>query len=69
MTDPSPKAEKLGRLHTRQLFPTCWTSFGLMHQAFRPFVRPLDDATVVFPDRRGPAGTSAPRCRPPDYNP
>jgi 4-hydroxy-4-methyl-2-oxoglutarate aldolase len=43
-------------------------SLGLMHQAFRPFVRPLDDALVVFgPARTGRYERAA--MPSPDHNP
>jgi 4-hydroxy-4-methyl-2-oxoglutarate aldolase len=68
MTDPLPLAEKLGRLLYTPVVSDVLDSFGLMHQAFRPFVRPLDDAVVVF----GPARTGRyERATMPsaDYNP
>jgi regulator of RNase E activity RraA len=57
MTDPMPDppalAEKLGRLLYTAVVSDVLDSFGLMHQALRPFVRPLDETLVLF----GPART------------
>jgi len=46
-------AEKLGRLLYTPVVSDVLDGFGLMHQALRPFVRPLDEALVAF----GPART------------
>jgi 4-hydroxy-4-methyl-2-oxoglutarate aldolase len=50
MTDPDslPLADKLSRLLYTSVVSDVLDSFGLMHQALRPFVRPLDETLVVF---------------------
>jgi regulator of RNase E activity RraA len=53
MTLPLPSADELRRLLYTPVVSDVLDGFGLMHQAFRPFVRPLDEALVVF----GPART------------
>lgn len=66
--DPLALAEKLGRLLYTPVVSDVLDSFGLMHQALRPFVRPLDEALVLF----GPARTGRyePATMPsPDHNP
>lgn len=52
--DPVALAEKLGRLLYTPVVSDVLDGFGLMHQALRPFVRPLDETLVVFgPVRTG----------------
>jgi 4-hydroxy-4-methyl-2-oxoglutarate aldolase len=51
--DPLPLADKLSRLLYTSVVSDVLDSFGLMHQALRPFVRPLDETLVLF----GPART------------
>jgi regulator of RNase E activity RraA len=46
-------ADKLSRLLYTAVVSDVLDGFGLMHQAFRPFVRPLDESLVLF----GPART------------
>ena len=46
-------ADKLSRLLYTPVVSDVLDSFGLMHQALRPFVRPLDETLVLF----GPART------------
>jgi 4-hydroxy-4-methyl-2-oxoglutarate aldolase len=53
VSDPVVLAEKLSRLLYTPVVSDVLDGFGLMHQVLRPFVRPLDDALVVF----GPART------------
>ena len=48
MTPPLPPADELRRLLYTPVVSDVLDGFGLMHQAFRPFVRPLDEALVVF---------------------
>ncbi len=48
MTDPEPLSEKLSRLLYTSVVSDALDSAGLMHQALRPFVRPLDDTLVLF---------------------
>jgi 4-hydroxy-4-methyl-2-oxoglutarate aldolase len=72
MTDPSPDtiplAEKLGRLLYTSVVSDVLDSFGLMHQAFRPFVRPLDESLVLF--GRARTGRYERATMPsPDHNP
>jgi 4-hydroxy-4-methyl-2-oxoglutarate aldolase len=47
-SDPGALAEKLGRLLYTAVVSDVLDSLGLMHQSLRPFVRPLDEALVVF---------------------
>jgi len=50
MTDPDqlPLADKLSRLLYTSVVSDVLDGFGLMHQALRPFVRPLDETLVLF---------------------
>jgi regulator of RNase E activity RraA len=68
MSVPLPLADELRRLLYTAVVSDVLDGIGLMHQALRPFVRPLDDALTVF----GPARTG--RYQPvtmpsPDHNP
>jgi 4-hydroxy-4-methyl-2-oxoglutarate aldolase len=53
MTVPLPLADELRRLLYTAVVSDVLDSFGLIHQAFRPFVRPLDEQLTLF----GPART------------
>ncbi|MGE0226430.1 MAG: RraA family protein [Acetobacteraceae bacterium] len=53
MTAPLPGPADLQRLLYTPVVSDVLDSFGLMHQALRPFVRPLDDTLTLF----GPART------------
>jgi len=48
MTSPLPPSEELARLLYTPVLSDVLDSFGLMHQALRPFVRPIDEASVLF---------------------
>lgn len=48
MTAPPPSADDLRRLLYTPVVSDVLDGFGLMHQAFRPFVRPLDESLVLF---------------------
>ena len=48
MPAPLPSIDELRRLLYTPVVSDVLDSFGLMHQAMKPFVRPLDDASVVF---------------------
>jgi regulator of RNase E activity RraA len=48
MTQPLPPPEELRRLLYTPVLSDVLDSFGLMHQALRPFVRPLDETLVLF---------------------
>jgi 4-hydroxy-4-methyl-2-oxoglutarate aldolase len=53
LSDPGALGEKLSRLLYTAVVSDVLDGFGLMHQALRPFVRPLDETLVLF----GPART------------
>jgi regulator of RNase E activity RraA len=68
MTGPLPPTDDLRRLLYAPVLSDVLDSFGLMHQAFRPFVRPLDDALTLF--GRARTGRYAPATMPSaDHNP
>ncbi len=48
MPDPLPSADDLRRLLYTPVVSDVLDSLGLMHQALKPFVRPLDDSLVLF---------------------
>ena len=48
MTQPLPPPEELRRLLYTPVLSDVLDSFGLMHQAVRPFIRPLDESLVLF---------------------
>jgi regulator of RNase E activity RraA len=48
MQPPLPSPEELRRTLYASVVSDVLDSFGLMHQALRPFVRPLDDQLVLF---------------------
>src|SRR5690349_8151967 len=48
MPQAVPPPEELRRLLYTPVLSDVLDSFGLMHQALRPFVRPLDEALVLF---------------------
>lgn len=48
MPDPLPTPAELARLLYTPVLSDVLDSFGLMHQALRPFVRPLDESLVLF---------------------
>jgi regulator of RNase E activity RraA len=48
MSQPLPPAEKLRHLLYTPVLSDVLDSFGLMNQALRPFVRPLDEALVLL---------------------
>ena len=71
MSDTESMADKLRRLLYTAVVSDVLDSFGLMHQALRPFVRPLDETLVLFGQARTgryervtPAAAASP-----DYNP
>ncbi len=47
-SDQLPLADKLSRLLYTSVVSDVLDGFGLMHQALRPFVRPLDETLVLF---------------------
>ena len=68
MTQPLPTQDDLRRLLYTPVVSDVLDSFGLMHQALRPFVRPLDESLVLF--GRARTGRYEPATMPsPDYNP
>jgi len=68
MTDPLPAPEDLRRLLYTPVLSDVLDGFGLMHQAFRPFVRPLDESLVLF--GRARTGRYLPATMPSaDHNP
>ena len=68
MTAPLPSRDDLRRLLYTPVVSDVLDSFGLMHQAFRPFVRPLDESLVLF--GRARTGRYAPAVlTSPDHNP
>lgn len=48
MSPPLPPPEQLRRLLYTSVLSDVLDSFGLMHQALKPFVRPLDESLVLF---------------------
>ncbi len=48
MPAPLPPPDELARLLYTPVLSDVLDSFGLMHQALRPFVRPLDETLVMF---------------------
>lgn len=48
MTNPLPGADALRRLLYTPVVSDVLDGFGLMRQALKPFVRPLDDSLVLF---------------------
>lgn len=48
MTTPLPPPDDLARLLYTPVLSDVLDGFGLMHQALRPFVRPLDETLVLF---------------------
>ncbi|HEX5326551.1 MAG TPA: RraA family protein [Acetobacteraceae bacterium] len=48
MSDTLPVIEELRRLLYTPVLSDVLDGFGLMHQALRPFVRPVDDSLVLF---------------------
>ena len=48
MTQPLPPPEELRRLLYASVLSDVLDSFGLMHQALKPFVRPLDESLTLF---------------------
>jgi 4-hydroxy-4-methyl-2-oxoglutarate aldolase len=48
MTQPLPLIDELRRLLYTPVLSDVLDSFGLMHQALRPFVRPIDESAVLF---------------------
>jgi 4-hydroxy-4-methyl-2-oxoglutarate aldolase len=48
MTQPLPAPDELRRLLYASVLSDVLDSFGLMRQALKPFVRPLDEALVLF---------------------
>jgi len=66
--DPLPLADKLSRLLYTSVVSDVLDGFGLMHQALRPFVRPLDETLVLF--GRARTGRYERATMPsPDHNP
>ncbi len=68
MSASLPPADELRRLLYTPVLSDVLDSFGLMHQALRPFVRPLDETLVLFgrvrTGRYVPADTVAPGHNP-----
>jgi regulator of RNase E activity RraA len=48
MTQPLPPIDKLRQVLYTPVLSDVLDSFGLMHQALRPFVRPVDESLVLF---------------------
>src|SRR6266700_2108891 len=48
MSDPTPLTDRLRRLLYASVVSDVLDGIGLMHQALRPFVRPLDDTLLLF---------------------
>jgi 4-hydroxy-4-methyl-2-oxoglutarate aldolase len=48
MAEPLPSTDELRQLLYTSVVSDVLDSFGLMHQALRPFVRPLDESLVLF---------------------
>jgi 4-hydroxy-4-methyl-2-oxoglutarate aldolase len=83
MSTSLPLAEELRRLLYTPVVSDVMDSLGLMHQALRPFVRPLDESLTLFgPARTGryeratmpspghnPPGHNPPGHNPPGHNP
>jgi 4-hydroxy-4-methyl-2-oxoglutarate aldolase len=68
MTDPLPNADDLRRLLYTPVVSDVLDGFGLMRQALRPFVRPLDERLVLF--GRARTGRYQPgRLSSPEQNP
>jgi regulator of RNase E activity RraA len=68
MSTPLPSPDDLRRLLYTPVVSDVLDGFGLMHQAFHPFVRPLDEALVLF--GRARTGRYAPASMPsPGHNP
>ena len=68
MTASLPSSDELRRLLYTPVVSDVLDSFGLMHQAFRPFVRPLDESLVLF--GRARTGRYEPTALiSPDHNP
>lgn len=68
MTQPLPSPDELRRLLYTPVLSDVLDSFGLMHQALRPFVRPLDESLVLLGRvRTGRYESTA--SVPPGYNP
>jgi len=67
MPDPLPPPGDLARLLYAAVLSDVLDSVGLMHQALRPFVRPLDESLVLF--GRARTGRYAPVTRASGPNP
>jgi 4-hydroxy-4-methyl-2-oxoglutarate aldolase len=68
MSVPLPLADELRRLLYTAVVSDVLDGFGLMHQAFRPFVRPLDERLPLFGKAR--TGRYVPATMPsPEHNP
>jgi 4-hydroxy-4-methyl-2-oxoglutarate aldolase len=68
MSKPLPPTARLSQLLYASVVSDVLDGIGLMHQALRPFVRPLDDATVLF--GRARTGRYQRATMPsPDHNP
>lgn len=68
MPAPLPPPDDLARLLYTPVLSDVLDGFGLMHQALRPFVRPLDESLVLF--GRARTGQYARATLPsPDHNP
>jgi len=67
MSQPLPSPEELSRLLYTSVLSDVLDAFGLMHQALKPFVRPLDDSLVLFGRVR--TGLYVPRSKAATDNP
>jgi 4-hydroxy-4-methyl-2-oxoglutarate aldolase len=68
MTQPLPSPDELRRLLYTPVLSDVLDSFGLMHQALRPFVRPLDESLVLL-GRVRTGRYQATQSAPPGHNP
>ncbi len=68
MSQPLPPNEELRHLLYTPVLSDVLDSFGLMHQAMRPFVRPLDDSLILF-GRARTGRYAATESVPPGHNP
>ena len=68
MTQPLPPPDELRRLLYTPVLSDVLDSFGLMHQALRPFVRPLDESLVLL-GRARTGRYQATESVPPGHNP
>lgn len=67
MPAPLPSSDELARLLYTPVLSDVLDSFGLMHQALRPFVRPLDESLTLF--GRARTGRYVPTTQSGGHNP